>query len=168
MRDDAPGAPAEADGARRFEIVERPEIPADGLVLGYGAMLPLVAAALIAWLGPPSLALPLPSLAAVYGAAILLFLSGVRRGLSFRTPGGPRPRQIGFMLWLFAAGGAALVLPPAPSFAVLTAGFGSLLALDPAAARRAEAPLYFARLRPPQMALATAACLALLVRVLVA
>jgi hypothetical protein len=38
----------------------------------------------------------------------------------------------------------------------LLAGHATLMLLDPVAARRGEAPLYFARLRPPQMGLAVA------------
>ncbi len=59
--------------------------------------------------------------------------------------------RVAMMLWLFLAGLAALMLPPRPALWPLLAGFASLLLLDPIAARREEAPLYFARLRPSQM-----------------
>ena len=153
--------------ARSFTIEERPAVPLDGLVLGYGPMLPFpasVAALLLAPAGWAALAL---SLVILWGAAILIFLGGVRRGLSFRTPGGPRLTQIAMMLWLFLAGLGALLAPPTVALVLLLAGYASLMLLDPTAARRTEAPLYFARLRPPQMAIAVASLAALLVIVLV-
>ena len=88
----------------------------------------------------------------------------MRRNLSFRTPGGPRLTQIAMMLWLFLAGLGALLAPPTLALGLLLAGYGSPDGARPAsiAARRAEAPLYFARLRPPQMAIAVASLAALL------
>ncbi len=147
---------------RRIEITEQPAVPVDAVLLGYGAMLPFPGALVVVWLGAE--AAPLLALAGlrIWGAAILIFLAGVRRGLSFRTPGGPRPAQLAMALWLFGAGLAVLVLPPVAGLAVQLAGYGSLLVLDPIAARRSEAPLYFARLRPAQMAIPVAS-LALLI-----
>jgi Protein of unknown function (DUF3429) len=155
-----PGAPSriracmepQAD-SRSETVVERQRIPLDGLIFGYGAMMPFPLAAAAVWLGDAELGALAAAVATIWGGAILIFLAGVRRDLSFRTPGGPRPSQIAMMLWLFLAGLAALVLPPAPALWLLLAGFASLMALDPIAARRDEAPLYFARLRPPQMAI---------------
>jgi hypothetical protein len=46
-----------------------------------------------------------------WGSAILIFLGGVRRGLSFRTPGGPTKAQIATMFWLFGLGLLALLSP---------------------------------------------------------
>lgn len=148
--------------ARIITVEERAAIPLDGLVLGYGPMLPFPAAVAGVLLASPTLADLASMLVVLWGAAILMFLGGVRRGLSFRTPGGPRPSQIAMMLWLFLAGLGALLAPPVLALALLTAGYASLMTLDPIAARRAEAPLYFARLRPPQMAIAAASLAALL------
>ena len=153
---------ANDERARTIIVEERPEIPLDGLVLGYGPMLPFPAAVAAALLASPTLADLALVFATLWGAAILMFLGGVRRGLSFRTPGGPRLTQIAMTLWLFLAGLGALLAPPVPALALLTAGYASLVALDPVAARREEAPLYFARLRPPQMAIAAASLAALL------
>jgi hypothetical protein len=136
---------------RTLTIEERDRIPWDGLILGYGAMLPFVAGAAAAWLWPEA-AERAARWTALWGGAILIFLSGVRRGLSFRTPGGPRWPQLAMFAWLFWAGLAALLLPPGWALWVLLAGFASLMALDRRAALRGEAPLYFARLRPWQMA----------------
>ena len=152
--------------ARTITVEERDAIPLDGLLLGYGPMLPFPAAVAAALLAPADLAATAVSLAILWGAAILMFLGGVRRGLSFRTPGGPRASQLAMMLWLFLAGLGAMVVPPATALGLLTAGYASLMALDPVAARREEVPLYFARLRPPQMAIATASLAALLLIVL--
>lgn len=138
---------------RWIEIAEHPSVPADGVLLGYGAMLPFPVALVVIWLGPEASSVLAVAALRLWGAAILIFLAGVRRGLSFRTPGGPRPAQLAMAFWLFAAGLAVLALPPAAGFALQLAGYGSLLVLDPIAARRAEAPLYFARLRPVQMAI---------------
>ena len=87
----------------------------------------------------------------------MTFLAGVRRGLSFRTPGGATASQIVTMLWLFCLGFAAIVATALsrflPATALLLLGFLSLELLDPVAARKGEAPVYFSRLRPAQMAL---------------
>ena len=61
------------------------------------------------------------------------------------------------MLWLFCLGFAAIVLTaialPVPAAVLLLLGYLSLEVFDPIAARKLEAPLYFARLRPAQMAI---------------
>ncbi len=144
---------------RELRLAESDRLPSLGLALGTGAMLPFPLLALGGWLGWDGAI----GWAVLWGAAILCFLSGVRRGLSFRTPGGPRPAQLGVFGWLFGAGFLALALPwPVPAMALLVAGYASLIWLDPAAARRREAPLYFERLRPWQMAIPVAGLLALL------
>jgi hypothetical protein len=66
------------------------------------------------------------------------------------------------MAWLFALGVAALLLAARFAFAALVVGYGSIALLDPPAARRDEVPAFFARLRPPQMAVALAGLVALL------
>ena len=84
----------------------------------------------------------------------MAFLAGVRRGLSFRTPGGARPAQIATVFWLFLLAIASLVVPSRLlGLGLLATGFASLAVLDPSAARQQEAPLFFARLRPIQMAI---------------
>jgi hypothetical protein len=122
-------------------------------------MVPLIACAALASAPPWS---PLAVEAGgLWAAAIVVFLSGVRRGLSFRTEGGPRWTQLAMMLWLFCGGLAALLLPVQPALWLLLALYLTLAVLDPLAAPPGEVPLYFRRLRPPQMGLA-AACLAAL------
>jgi hypothetical protein len=105
------------------------------------------------------------SLTGLWGCAILLFLSGVRRGLSFRTEGGPTWVQIATMLGLFLLGFGGLVLlflgALRPALALLIVGFTGVAILDPIAARRGEAPLFFARLRPFQIPIAIVSLCAL-------
>jgi hypothetical protein len=69
------------------------------------------------------------------------------------------------MLWLFGLGLAAILLMPGTlAVACLIVGYLSVAVLDPIAARRSEAPLFFARLRPAQMAIPVLSLLALLLR----
>jgi hypothetical protein len=137
---------------RTQTITERARVPWDAVVFGYGAMLPFPLAILAVWLGGPALDRLVVGLVTTWGAVVLIFLAGVRRGLSFRTPGGPRLSQIAMMLWLFLAGLAALMTPMPMALILLFLGYLSLLVLDPIAAQHEQAPLYFARLRPWQMA----------------
>lgn len=146
-------------GERRRTTAPAPDdhitIPWLSLILGVGAMLPTVAAGILVWLVPTPTATALTGLAIRWTAAILAFLGGVTRGLSFRTGGGPTSAQILTMLWLFGLAFIAL-LSPSQWFdlACLLVGYVSIAVLDPIAARRGEAPAYFRRLRPPQIALA--------------
>lgn len=152
--------------ARSFVVAERPEVPWLSVVLGYGPMLPFVGGAVLAWATRGAFRAEFVLLTILYAASILLFLAGVRRGLSFRTAGGPRVAQIATMFALYALGVLALFAVveglAIVATALLLAGFASVLVLDPIAARDGEAPLFFARLRPPQMAIAVASMAALL------
>ncbi|MFE1597355.1 DUF3429 domain-containing protein [Methylobacterium sp. ID0610] len=144
-----------------------PRVPWLSLVLGFGPMLPLVAGAVAAWaLGGAARTLVL-TLTLLWAAAILTFLAGVRRGLSFRTPGGPTVVQIATMTVLFGLGFSALLGltagRPALATGLLLAGYGLVALLDPLAARSGEAPRHFARLRPVQIPLALVSLAALLV-----
>ena len=112
-------------------------------------MLPFAAGAIAAWMFRD--ATPI-RLTIIWGGGILAFLAGVRRGLSFRTPGGEAFAQIATMLWLFMLAVAALASPWLVSAAtMLLVGYISVAILDPRAAARQEVPLFFARLRPLQM-----------------
>lgn len=144
-------------------MAESARIPALDLLFGFGPVVLLAAAAVAAW-AAPALAPAALAFACVWGAAILIFLSGVTRGLSFLTPGGPRPRQIAQMLWLFLLGLGGLLLPLPLAFGAQAIGYASVALFDRVAARDGIAPAYFARLRPPQMAIAAAALVALAVR----
>lgn len=148
-----------------FRVDELPEVPALGMIFGWAAMLPFAGGAAAAWtlrdIGPAV------ALTIVWGGAILIFLAGVRRGLSFRTPGGEDAAQIATMLGWFLLALAALVSPsPAASLVLLIAGYTSVAILDPLAARRREVPLFFARLRPLQMLVPIAGLGSVLLRLL--
>ena len=151
---------------RTLTVSEPGAVPWLSVVFGYGPMLPFAAGAAAAWwLGGVWGELAL-SLTTLWGCAILLFLSGVRRGLSFRTEGGPTWVQIATMLGLFLLGFSALVLTaggaPGPALVLLIVGFTGIAVLDPIAARRGEAPLFIARLRPLQIPIAILSLCALL------
>ncbi len=155
------------ENGRTIRAYEPRGVPWLSVVFGYGPMLPFLAGAgLVWWLrGPPAEAIF--TLTLLWGCAILLFLSGVRRGVSFRTEGGATLAQIATMLSLFGLGYGALVAfalgKPVVALGLLIAGFLEIAILDPIAARRGEAPLFFARLRPWQIPLAILGLAALLV-----
>jgi len=90
----------------------------------------------------------------LWAAAILIFLAGVVRGLSFFTEGGPRASQLVVMMARFGCGIAALAVPLRWAFPLLFLGYLTSLLYDPHAARNGEAPRYFAQLRVPQMIVA--------------
>lgn len=140
-----------------------PRVPVLSLVFGYGAMVPILIGAAIVWLAPFPWPAVATSLTVLWAGAILIFLAGVRRGLAFRTPGGERASQMVTMGWLFAVGVAAFLFrTPVGALSALILGYASIAVLDPIAARREEAPLHFATLRPRQMLVALIGLVALL------
>ena len=140
-----------------FEITEPRDTPWLGVFFGYVAMVPFAIGLSVFWLAPEPWRGAALAVTLFWGCAILTFLSGVRRGVSFRTPGGVTAAQIVTMLWLFCLGFAAIVLTavamPVSAAVLLLAGYLTLGVFDPIAAHKLEAPLYFARLRPAQMAI---------------
>lgn len=146
-------------------ITEPTRVPWAGIVFGYAAMIPIVAGTLGVWLFTGTLADATLRLTLVWASAIVAFLAGVRRGLSFRAPDGETAGQIATSLWLFALGFGAILLVPHPAAAaVLLVGFFSLAVFDTLAARREETPPYFARLRPWQMSIPVLCMIAILLR----
>jgi hypothetical protein len=140
---------------RRVEVLENGEIPRLDILFGFGPTVPFVFGVVAAlWFPEPWDVVGL-QLTAMWGSAILLFLAGVRRGLSFRTEGGPTWRQMATMLVLFGLGlfSLAAVWLDAVLWALvlLLVGYSTVLVLDPIAARLGEAPLYFGPLRRLQM-----------------
>jgi hypothetical protein len=143
---------------RTIRVRETPRVPLDGLLLGWGAMVPFPLLAAVcwwggAWAGTAAVA------AQLWGGALLLFFAGVRRGLSFRTEGGPRLRQLIVFALLFCTGLFVLILPVATALVVVAGALAALALEDVGAATRGEAPLYFRRLRPAQMTFAVASVL---------
>ncbi|WP_372891982.1 hypothetical protein [Rhodosalinus sp.] len=147
-----------ADAERTVIVHETTRPPRVGLWLAALAVLPLPVAVPALWLLPDEV---VREAARLWGAALTLFFSGVRRGVSFRTEGGATRAQVAVFAWLFAAGLAALLLPPVPALWLLAAALASLALLDPWAAERGEVPLWFAGLRAVQMPVAAIALAAL-------
>ena len=130
----------------------QPHTPLVSLLLAYAAMVPTATAAGAVLLAPRSWRGPASRLGGTWAGAVLCFLAGVRRGLSFRQDGGSTVSEIGSVVTLFSLGAASLVLPTGrASQLALLSGFALLGAGDARAARRSEAPRYFARLRPVQV-----------------
>ncbi len=135
----------------------RRDVPADGLILGYGPMLPLVAAGAGAWLMPQPWPFWAVQLGIIWGALILAFLAGVRRGFGFGYPGASKPVEIATCIAYFTLAGLGLVIGR-PSAALLPLIIGYVLAalLDRRAAMAGNAPAYFATLRPRQLLIGAA------------
>ncbi|WP_246218114.1 DUF3429 domain-containing protein [Jiella pacifica] len=148
---------ASRDDGRTITATEAAEPPPIGALFAFAAMLPIGAGAVYLWIGDEAQSFLTVNLTLLWGAAILTFLAGVRRGVSFRQPGGPTLSQLATMLWLYGLGFLAIVETVWAYTLTATAlefvGFLSLAALDPIAAKNGEAPLFFASLRPIQMAI---------------
>lgn len=136
---------------------DRPDVPADGVLLGYGPMVPLVAAALGAWVLPPPWPFWAVQLGIIWGALVLAFIAGVRRGFGFGYPRASKPVEIATSIAYFTLAGLALVIGR-PSGALLPLIVGYVLAalLDRRAALAGNAPAYFATLRPRQLLIGAA------------
>lgn len=147
-------------------MTDRRRIPESSIVLGYAPMILLPILAIPAWGSQGVWGAFFVTAGQLWAAVLLIFLAGVRRGLSFGTEDGPRPIQLATMLWLFALGVGGLALPWIAAFCALVVGYGSVAILDPKAAARGEVPRHFAKLRPPQMAVALVGLTALLLRAL--
>ncbi len=141
------------------DITKPKTIPALSLGLGFGAMAPIAATSALALSENAGLARLGRVASVVWSASILLFLAGVRRGLSFRQPGGPTSGQITSSLWYFVAGAGAVSAAVLSDFRgplripllFLLGGFSTIALFDRQAAKKLEAPPFFSRLRPIQM-----------------
>ncbi len=132
-------------------------IPIDSIVFGYGPMLPLVAAGVGAWVLPPGWGMLAIRLAIVWGALILSFIGGVRRGFGFATPRASTAVEIVAAVGYVTIAGLALLVPYATTaLALLAVGYALAALLDRGAALAGNAPAHFARLRPPQLLLGCA------------
>ena len=144
-----------------------PRIPLSSLILAYGPMLPFPLAA-IGWAVLP---FPWPGvvlwLAVWWGGAILTFLAGVRRGLSFAGEGANHAELV-LMTWLFLLGAGSIacalaVHSPLLPLTMLALGYATVAVVDPISARRGRAPAHFERLRLPQMSVALVGLIVLIV-----
>ena len=135
-------------------MTDRPPIPLDSIVFGYGPMLPLIAAGVGAWVLPAPWATLVVRLAIIWAALILSFIGGVRRGFGFATPGASTAIEIVAAVAYVTIAGLALLVPlAATALALLAAGYALAALLDCRAALSGNAPAHFARLRPPQLLL---------------
>ncbi len=141
------------------------QAPVASLLLAFAATVPMAAGAAAALALPRRDADAIGLLTTRWAGGVLCFLSGVRRGLSFRQPGGSTLGEAGTMLSMFLAGIGGVLLPASrPTVAVLILGYAGTAVGDVRAAREAEAPRYFARLRPVQMIVPLASLAVLLAR----
>ena len=150
----------------RGEEDPKQRAPAISLFLAFVALVPVLAGTGVVLLSDEeetAAAIERPTIG--WAAAVLCFLAGVRRGLSFRQPGGSKLRDLADMFGLFVLGVGGVILPgPRAAATSLVLGYGVLGLRDPQAARRGEAPRYFARLRPIQVLLPMGALLGLMLR----
>ncbi len=126
-------------------------------------MLPLAFAALGAWLLPPPWPMLAVRLAIIWGAMILIFVAGVRRGFGFGNPRASTGVEIATMLAYFRAGGtgagrAGRADRADAAVGRLCAGAGTRHACGSGG----NAPAHFAQLRWPQMGIAIVSVAALL------
>ncbi|WP_031341927.1 DUF3429 domain-containing protein [Novosphingobium lindaniclasticum] len=146
----------------------RPAIPLDSRIFGYGPMLPFVAGALACWFVPRWSGVAV-DLTIIWGALILAFLGGVRRGFGFGDPAASTRAEILTMMVYVSLGGLALILAtagsPVTALAVLAAGYIVVPIADTIGAAKGDVPAYFAALRPKQMSIAIVSLLAILVKI---
>lgn len=120
-------------------IRPKDKVPLDSVIFGYGPMLPFLAAAIGVWSMPP----PWPGFARdmviLWGALILAFVAGVRRGFGFGAPAASISAAIAAMLLYFVPAGVALLLHWADhlslALAVLIVGYALVAMFDAQAAR---------------------------------
>ncbi len=134
----------------------RAPIPPLSLIFGFGPMLPLVAAAAGIWLLPAPWPLYAVNWAIVWGALVLAFIAGVRRGYGFGAREASTAAEIAVMLVYFVLAGLALLSAPATALALLLLGYALVGLLDHLGARHGNVPAHFYRLRPWQALIAVA------------
>lgn len=145
-----------------------PRPPLASLVFGYGAMVPLVLAAVGAWTLPRDWPVAMVDRAIIWAALVLAFVGGVRRGFGFAAPVARTRAEVVAGVTYFVLAGLALLAKAFAWLALgpLAIGFVLVALLDRRAALRGLAPAHFAQLRPPQMLLGAAAIAALWLRVM--
>ena len=141
-------------------------IPPLSILLGYGPVAVLPVLAMVSAALPPQPGFNLLLGGQLWAAGVLIFMGGVRRGLSFdRNPEHTLRQLIGSFLYFFFGLGA-MIVPIGYAFLLLIIGYAIGGVLDRKAARAGEAPRHFAQLRPIQAAIAIIGLGALLGRLL--
>jgi len=147
----------------------RSDVPADGMILGYGPMLPLVAAGIGTWLLPTPWPFWAGHLGIIWGALILAFIAGVRRGFGFGNLGASKAVEIATSITYFTLAGLALVVEQTSmALLLLLVGYVAAAFLDRRAALAGNAPAYFAALRLRQLLIGAAGLAALFARAVIA
>ncbi len=85
--------------------------PVVSLLLAYVATVPILAGPALSLTLSPGASDTITWITIIWSSAILCFLAGVRRGLSFRQPDGPALAQLAGMFWLFVLRVSALLSP---------------------------------------------------------
>lgn len=127
--------------------------------LSYGGLIPFVAGALLAWIGPPDWRAQALAAIAGYGAVILSFIGAVHWGRVFASAQ-PDPAAPWWLLWGVTptlVGWVALLLPAPWTSVVLLLGFALAWAVDQRAPH--GLPSWYPRLRT-QLSLAVGVTLA--------
>lgn len=126
-------------------------VPSPAIWLGGAGVVPFLACALLALLGPEPGASWAVQVMVCYGAVILSFLGGIQWGLATGSadPTDVLTRRLGLSVLPSLVGWGALLLPVLWGLLVLFAAFALVLFLDLQATRRGEAPAWFPRLRVP-------------------
>jgi len=133
--------------------------PIIAVILGWGGVIPFVAAALAFHFGPPLAAIYALHAGTIYGAVIITFIGAVHWGLALTRGDG----QIWYVWSVIPSLLMAVVLFVAPAFRppLLLAGLALVWGVDFLATRKAVLPLWYMRLRHGLTAVAGASLLAL-------
>lgn len=152
--------------------VNVPPIPLRSRILGFGSVAPVAAAAIRSWVLDLYWAEQLSYLAIMWGAVVMAFVAGVRRGYGFGAPVAAGTKDVGTAILYFAAAFVALLLAdygrPLDALLSLATSFLLVAILDTRAARTGRAPAHFQKLRAAQMAISSVAYLVLFLRFTVA
>lgn len=120
-------------------------------------MMPLVAAAIGTWTLPHDWPIVAIRMAVIWGALVLAFVGGVRRGFGFGVPTASTVVEIVTAAIYLGLAGLAMIVPAAGmALALLMIGYVLVALLDRRAAVRGDAPAHFALIRPPQMLIGVA------------
>lgn len=134
-------------------------------LLAWGAVVPLLVGALLAWAASGNLRTAAMSVTLIWGGAMLVFQAGVRRGLVLAEGAVSSVAALILMLWIFGlAIGSMVSLDPVVSLALLIAGYISLAVIARGETRAGRAVVGH---RPSQMLLAVASLGAVAARLLV-
>lgn len=137
----------------------RDGMPAPFALPGAAGLVPFVAGALGAWLGPDADRSLVLYFLATYASVILAFVGALHWGVAMMDPAAGRRAQWLASLWSVTPaliGWAALMLPTVTGLRIMAGAFLLQLAMDRALARRHPVPHWFLPLRYRLTAVAAA------------